>query len=530
MKKIALLVTAGVLAFSCTDPTAILDDFTIRIKPNIMENLAMIEIVDANDPILEIPNLKITIEGDIAEDVYEISGAQDFDLLDGRITIGLHPRANPTPGNPVLVPVIVEGDGYLRKRRVIEFDYENEKLQVVEIPLVSVASPPSGVSFNINPGITLTGGSLPASESIVVPPGQGSSTGMSIDLDAGTSFFNRQGNPITGGSLKVVAGHFDSDNESSLNAFPGGFSADSIQQADGSYVGGSFQTAGFTTLEMTIDGEEVKSFSQPITITMEVSSNALNPNTGAPLALGDTIPVWSYDEIVGDWVYESDGVVTQGANGLEVSYQSNHLSYWNLDFFAAYCSSRNQRLVFDLPGWPSSARRNFKLRVVWPGTNQVVGNWASTTKSLFDGYVLSLSYVPNRTVEVRVFDMQDNPVGNSGPINLCGAGDVPITVNAAPPVQSISISLEAFCPTNTQIVIRPQDFPVYYRPTAGSTEATPYTLLGWITGGTGTTDQVLLNTSYDFRAYYGGTRVDTTVLVDKTTYQFSLPFDEVCDL
>ena len=526
MKKIFAFLALSLFAVSCGDPTAILDDFTIRIKPNIMDHLAMIDIKDADDPLTNIPNLQMTIDGPLAGDVYEISGAQQFTLIDGRITIGIHPRINPTPDNPVRIPVVITGDGYLSKRRVIEFNAEDE-VQLVEIPLVSVANPPTGVSFSITPGISLTGGSLPAPQSIVVPPGQGSTTGMEIDLDAGTTFFDRQGNAISGSNLEVVAGHFDSDNESSMNSFPGGFSADSIQQADGSFQGGSFQTAGFTTLEMTVDGQEVKSFNQPITVTMEISPNALNPNTGQPIALGDIIPVWSYDEVDGKWVFESDGTVQQGPNGLEVSYQTTHLSYWNLDYFAQYCPSRNQRLVFDLPGWPSSARRNFRLRVVWPGTNQVVGYWAQTTKELYDGYVLNLNYVPNRQVEVKIFDLQNNQVGSSGVVNLCGAGDVPITVNATPPVQSIFFSLEAYCPTNTQLVIRPQNFPVYYRESGTNND---YSLLGWVIGGQGSTDQVTLNSTYDFRAYYGGVQVDTTVRITQTNYQITLPFQEVCDL
>lgn len=512
------------LALACS--TDAIDNFTIRIRPNIMDHLAMVEIFDGSDATLEIPNLAITIDGDIASDVYEISGDQDLVLIDGRITLGIHPRANPTPDNPVIVPVVITGDGYLRKRREIIFT-SDEDVQLVQIPLVNVASPPTGVSFSIKPGISLSSGSLPAAENIVVPPGQGSSTGMAIDLDAGTTFIDRDGNAISGSALEVVAGHFDSDNQSSLDAFPGGFSADSIQQADGSFEGGSFQTAGFTTLEMNVDGNEVKSFSQPITVTMDISANALNPNTGQTIAIGDTIPVWSYDELDGQWVYESDGVVTQGANGLEVSYQTTHLSYWNLDYFAQYCPSRNQRLVFDLPGWSSAARRNFRVKVVWPGTDQAVGYWADKVQELYNGKTINLFYVPNRVVEVKVYDLQGNVVGTSGSVNLCGAGDVMITVNAAPPTQTISFSIEAYCPTNTQLVIRPQNFPVYYRPNGTNDD---HSLLGWVINGSGSTDQVQLNTRYDFRAYYGGTQVDTTVLVDQTNYQISLPFQEVCDL
>ena len=71
----------------------------------------MVEIFDGSDATLEIPNLAITIDGDIASDVYEISGDQDLVLIDGRITLGIHPRANPTPDNPVIVVVVITGDG-----------------------------------------------------------------------------------------------------------------------------------------------------------------------------------------------------------------------------------------------------------------------------------------------------------------------------------------------------------------------------------------------------------------------------------
>lgn len=531
MKKILLVLVASILVISCS--TEAIDNFTIRIKPNIMEHIAMIEIYNANDPSVELTNLNITFEGESIDDLYELSGSKNFKPVDGRIAVGLHPRANPAPGEVVSITAIVTADGYLRRREVIEFGLDGLTQSVI-INILEISNPPAGVKFNPTETIGLTSGSLSSTELITVNPGANSSTGMEISLPSGTSFIDRDGNTISGSSLSVDVGHFDSDNAQSMDNFPGGFYVDSVQVGNNT-EDGFFVTAGFTTIDMSVDGTEVKEFSQPITVTMDISDNAVNPNTGNTINIGDTIPVWSYDELDGKWSYEVDGVVTDdGAGGKVVQYSTNHLSWYNLDFKGPRCGGGQSTLTFSIPGWPTNYSEYFTLRAVWPDNpSQPVSRFSTKIKRMYDGASFTLRNVPNQDILILVFGGFDRygtgtPVGSIGPINLCGQSTYPVSLNFAPPQnQVITFSLDAICPSNPNIVMTPNTFPVYYKETG---DGGIYSLLGFVENGTGTTNQIQLGRSYDFRGYYDGASVDTTVVVDKLNYEITLALEAVCDI
>lgn len=533
MKRIVSLSLVGLLLWSCGNPSEILDSFTIRISPELMEHTAMVEVFDANDPTLALNNLQVSFDGEYADDLFEISGVQNFQLVDGRINLGLHPRANPTPDNPVVIKMNISADGYLAARYDLVF-LAGGDAQLVQIPLVSISNPPSGVNFRVEPGVSLSNGTLSSDYSLKVDPGVNSSTGMEVNLPSGTSFIDRQGNAISGSNLSLEVGHFDSDNDASLDAFPGGFTPDSVILDNGSVGTGSFLTAGFTTMNMTVDGVEVKSFSQPITVTMDISANAINPSTGSTVAIGDKIPVWSYDEVEGTWEYETEGDVVQGPNGLQVSYQTTHLSWWNLDFYGDRCCgwrrvgsswqySQCAGVNISLPGWPAGTSEYFRVKIVWAGTNQAVSYYADRYQSLYDGKFISYYNAPSGQVQMKVYDNNGNLLAQSQSFNFC-SGDVNVTFNLPQPVL-ISFAVEGVCANNSSVSIRPS-FWVYYRETGQPW----YRYLGYVYSGNGTTSKVELNKRYDFVTYFNGQRIEVlNQLVDQTNYDIQLELGSYCD-
>ena len=147
--------------------------------------------------------------------------------------------------------------------------------------------------------------------------------------------------------LTLTVAHFDSADAQALTAFPGGFdvSVDNVEDinvlsnegtmpdANGSIV---FQSAGFTAIEM-FDSNGVKADKfegTGIEITMDIPPQTINPETGNLIAVGDIIPVWSFDTDTASWEFEGSAPAQDDGNGgLEVSYFADHLSYWNLDYY-----------------------------------------------------------------------------------------------------------------------------------------------------------------------------------------------------
>lgn len=178
--------------------------------------------------------------------------------------------------------------------------------------------------------------------------------GGTVDLaiPAGTTLKDREGNVVTGPiEANVVyfsnepVGTADLDTDSALLSFPGGLAPSQILDEDGnpddelSEI--TFISAGFTAIEMrTEDGTLVRDFEPPIDLTFQVSAETLNPDTGNKVQSGETIPVWSYDELEGLWKAEGDaevGAFNEDSNTFTVTKQISHLSYYNLDYRAARC-------------------------------------------------------------------------------------------------------------------------------------------------------------------------------------------------
>lgn len=535
MKKLRLLAIFVLMAIfqNCNlDKTT--EDFDLRLKPELMAHSAQLNISDASDPAVIPENITLSIEGENATDVYEVSGVQQFEVVNGKIGIGLHPRGNPTPEDPATITIFITADGYLDKRTQISLSVDEES-QLVEIPMVKVDNPPTGVSFEIN-NTALVGDSLSNDYAIDLPPANGSSTGMDMVVPKGTEFLDADGNKIRGGQLDVQVGHFDNQQESALSSFPGGFSPDSLIDENGNGTSGTFVTGGFATIDMSVNGTDVKNFSKPVTVTMEVNANTINPNTGTTVAVGDSFPIWSFDQAANTWQYETDGIVRQGTNGLEVAYQITHLSWYNLDFKGRRCCGGNWTRVgrrwryqwlgnckvinISMPGFERSDYEYFKIRTVYAGTNQSVSRWSTKYKHLYDGARLTVRNAPSANVEVLVYDRSNNIIGRSGTTTLCN-GSMTMNVNATPP-QRIVFDVEGVCANNQQVSIKPS-FWVYYKPTAGSSY---FRTLGYLNQGQGSTTLLNIGDEYEFCAYYAGTRVCTTGVVDKQLYNVTLTLPE----
>lgn len=536
MKKFVVAVFALAL-FSACDTDKVIDNFSLGIKPELMQYSAMLDIYDASDSVTIPSNLLITVESDNADDVYEGSGKSDLTPVEGRIEIGLHPRANPTPNSPVNVRLHITADGYLDTYYDVNIDV-NSNRQVLEIPMINRANPPSGVGFKTET-TSLQGDSLPNSFQTALTPSAGSSVGMEIDLPEGTSFIDRNGNPISGSDLDMDIGQFDPSSESALSAFPGGFAPDSVSLGDGSASSGNFLTAGFTAMNMSIGGTEVKSFTKPITVKMDLAAGARNPETGTVIALGDSVPVWSFDETEGVWAYETTGVAIQGSNGLQVEYQTTHLSWWNLDFYGTRCCGgqwvRNgfrwtyqnlgpcATLTVNMPGWDAGVKDWFNVKVVYAGTNQPVSRYASRSRFIGDGSTITYRNVPNFPVQVKVYDQTtNNLLGQTQNLSLC-SGSPSITVNA--PVPTVyTLDIEGFCKDDPSITLRPY-FYLYYKPSTSRY----YQYLGYVANGSFSTTKVEMNQEYDFRTYYNGQVYEKRETITRTDYSFRIEMGDFCN-
>ncbi|HOC92579.1 MAG TPA: hypothetical protein PKH33_09445 [bacterium] len=160
-----------------------------------------------------------------------------------------------------------------------------------------------------------------------------------------------------GGSIQVTGSLFygDPTDPKALEVFPGEFltkdnvPSSAARRTAGSGGGGEgvLVTAGFTQIKLTdSSGDEITSFADgaEVGVVMRVPDGVFNPDTGATVAEGDNVPIFTYDEAAGEWKveYNSNGTIKRGTvmrdtDGLYVPFTTDHLSWFNLDWKGLRC-------------------------------------------------------------------------------------------------------------------------------------------------------------------------------------------------
>lgn len=196
--------------------------------------------------------------------------------------------------------------------------------------------------------------------------------GVKLTIPVDTQFTDKNGNVVKGAKLKIT--NFDPYESNAIAAYPGGLNV--IAEASGFNIAGepqvgsreiNFKSAGFVAIGIEdADGNKVKNFSQDIEIAMQFAIGTRD-GEGNVVAIGDEVPIWSYEEDTGKWSYEKVGIVQDLdlSDGLyDVVYSLNHLSYWNLDWhYGEKCTTSNFNLK-DLDGNPHEVNRfAFQLTV-----------------------------------------------------------------------------------------------------------------------------------------------------------------------
>jgi|GEM_PF-1905637 len=514
-RPFALVAVLFGLFSSCnTDPFEGID---LHISPELLEYTAMLELVDASGNGVIPDGASIRFSGPEADQVYPIAATKDFEFEAGKLAIGIHPDA--LQGNSsVEVTAIVDAPGYLTARTLIRFG--GLKQQLINVPLLRTDNLPNGVGY-VTQSYGLVNNAMPDDFTFVLPASAFKDVPVSLNVVSGTQFLDANGAVINGTNVEARIAGFDTDSPESMANYPVGLIAPNAMTPSGTNQNISFTSAGFAAIDLFVNGQEVFGFSQPATISMGLDPTLTNPNTGGPLAAGDAIEVWSYDETLEVWSYEQTGLVSNGSNGLEMSFTTNHLSWWNVDFFGVNCSSAS--LTLSITGGPG----NYVVKMV--NAANPAQSYSTQTLYLFDGMNISIYNVPNFPVLIEVYATYgdaysgSNPLFTSAPFNPC-SGPINLSIGLPAANPWVNLDIEGYCDGISGLELRPS-FYVYFRPSGTTT----WLYLGWVSNGIGATDDLVQGQYYDFAVWYGGWIESTNNLVDQTNYTFSFELGSFCD-
>lgn len=521
MKKILIPALAILFFAGCTNPA---DEFDLNVDTDFMEYTMMVEFINAGDHTEEIEDLTIEIAGPDADAILEASGKKEFQVANGRIVLAVNPSSKPEGDKALNFNIKAEAPGYLPINLPAYFR-NDEKEQIITVNMVNLEKTPEGVA-NETSTATLNSGQLDADKVVTVTPSGNKKTGAEVTLSSGTKFFDADGNELTGNQLEVSLTHFDAEGDPSVNSFPGGFMPESVVGPSGSQEEIFFNTAGFASIDMTVDGQVVRQFSQPIDVNVTVDPTVNNLNTGSAIQAGDSIPIWSYDVEEGTWRYEKTGVVVDNNGELEVEFSTDHLSWYNLDFYGNTCRwyDANGGVTISVSGDNASAYDYFLCDVVFASNGQSVSYWSTKSQYIYDGKQISFYNAPTTMCKFRIYEgsswyNKGNLIVESEPFMPCSDQ---ITVNVPGSVfpEQASLSLQATCASNPNFVMRPNFYLYYKDPTYGY-----YRYLTYVYQGSATTTKLNIGEAYDFRVYYNGQYFDFTETVQKDNV-FHVELDE----
>lgn len=315
-------------------------------------------------------------------------------------------------------------------------DFTNNKILITNL-----GNLPPDVVGDTKTGTADNNGAVATTVVLSPPPAAAGDPVPTVTIPAGAVLKDANGNPLTG-TITATLVYYPSISATALQVFPGGL--DNVIQTNGAI--GAFITGGFLALEITdSSGKVAASVSgtgKQITLTAEIATTTMNPDTGSPVQVGDKLPLWSFDSKKGRWKRDATTTVTSGGNtGLQVSYSTNHLSYWNIDWFPS--STCNGKISFTGNSAP--------LIVVIRAT----GGWGYL--GMFyqpaNDSTANVRYIPSGipiTVEAYVdYVAPGNLVGSVSTTNWCGEPNR--TLNLAvtiPTPTNRSVSVHYYCPTN----------------------------------------------------------------------------------
>jgi hypothetical protein len=363
------------------------------------------------------------------------------------------------------------------------------------LPKGVVSSAASGTSDNN--GIVQSDFTVKVKENIA-------NVNASMLIPKGTALYDANGNPLKGNITASIV-YFNNKSEESLSAFPGGFTVTTNE--GGVKNEGVFLTAGF--FELTIKdayGTEAKTFvskslkkintddvTKPLTI-IEIAKGTMNPETNAEVKAGDSIDVWSLDNNTAVWNQELKAkIYGPNDNGnFYVQFGINHLSPYNCDWRWWWCP---QGATINVIGKPAG----YPIRMVVIGSWGMYYDYISLTDNSYTFRWIPMG-IP--AVVIAYDGCRSTELGRVYIGDLCsGTYNLSVNIPTVPVIEYI-VYAEGFCSCNSDIIVRTNGIPIWYRDYYAC--ASSWVYAGFINNGSLNIPSIIKGNKYIYATWFNG--------------------------
>ena len=414
------------------------------VPPETGESLAFVVSGSVADNVtgLSVGPVSLTFRegGELATNIVDVNG-DSFNTLqsdDGSFVFTAAEGASLTD-----VTITAEADGYVDKSVLFDLSEVAEDTSVfIEI----VPNDAAGVAVVV--AETQVVDAVVEEEVVVEVASETSDTTAEITIPAGTQLQDQNGEPVDGSTVSVEVTVVDIEEDTA---------AEEAQASASDVIPAGLNDAATDTVQVPVgvanvemvdeNGNEIESFSTPITITINV------PDDGV-IAEGDTYNLSSYDEDTGVWTDEENdatiGAFDEATNSFPASFEIDHLTFFALTRTTPGCTND---MIVNFSGDPVPAAG---LLVTETSSDASASGYApggSTSLTILTGdLALRYGVSAEATARVRVFDFSNNIWFDSvTEVPVCGT----VEATLSEPVQYVNetLNVTATCTNDTTVSV-----------------------------------------------------------------------------
>ncbi|RYE15728.1 MAG: hypothetical protein EOP51_26610 [Sphingobacteriales bacterium] len=327
-KNIAAAFALVVILFAgCKNPA---EDVQIIVNTDIFKSPTLVQFVNAKKGAAGPQDFNVTITGPNADLVRTSTGGKSFKATSGLLNLLLDRSANPTPASPVKFTVVANATGFAPIFQDVVITSATDPT-LYQVAVAEYANPAVGTGAIVDTK-PITNGTTSTDIIITTPTNAGVAQQTNITVPTGTGLLDAAGASVGGGQLESRIAFNSTATNGTTPTVPGGNAAKNVVGANGQPIAGgvTFIPAGSVSIDMYSGGKEVRSFTKPVIVDMELNAATINPTTNAVVKAGETIPMWSLNDETGQWKAEGNAtVVTNGAGKLVARMPITHLTAWS---------------------------------------------------------------------------------------------------------------------------------------------------------------------------------------------------------
>ena len=330
----ALIIT---LFGGCKNPA---EDVLIVVNTDIFKSPMLLQFVNAKSGAAGPQDFTVEITGPNASLVRTTTGGKVFKAGAGLLNLLLDRNANPTPSSPVKFTVVANVSGFAPTYQDVVITSATDQ-RIYKVPMVEYKNPSQNTGV-VEATKAITNGTASTDLVFTTTTNTTMADKSDITVPSGTGFLNAAGQALSGNQVDAKIVHFGTAGAGTTQALPGGTFSTNVIGANGQPIaaGVNFNPAGAVAIDMFAGTIEVKGFTKPIIIDMEVVATMINPTTNQAIKVNETIPMWSLNEKTGQWKSEGNATFVTNATGkLAARMQITHLSVWMSAYTATSCNT-----------------------------------------------------------------------------------------------------------------------------------------------------------------------------------------------